>query len=308
MHNKVPTTVLITGASGFIGRGLQAFLLSNNIYKQYKIILLSSKSNDRFTTIDPLGYSFSSEAFVKNGINHIDIIIHLGAFTPKTGSEANNYYLSFSNINNTLHLINNLPNTPGKFVFISTIDVYQTGTNNIIDENTNTIPGSLYGWSKLYCEKMLKQWSDEKKVCLQIIRLGHIYGKWEDAYQKIIPLTIKTILNNSAPKIFTNGTELRSFLNISDCSRLIWQSIFLDGYNGPVNIASSHSITIIDLVNLIIKLSGSVLKPEFVQGNVEAIDYVFNVERMHKLLGTESVNLTDGLTEEIEYIKGMMHN
>ena len=308
MHYKVPTTVLITGASGFIGRGLQAFLLSNNIDKQYKIILLSSKQNDRFTTVDPLGYSFSLETFVKNGINKIDIVIHLGAFTPKTSGDANNYYLSFSNINNTFHLINNLPNTPGKCVFISTIDVYHTEQNKTIDEHTIAIPKSLYGWSKLYCEKMLKQWSDEKEVCLQILRLGHIYGKGEDAYQKIIPLTIKNILNNSAPKIYTNGTELRSFLNISDCSRLIWQSLFLDSYNGPVNIASSHSITVIDLVNLIIKLSGSVLKPEFVQGNCEAMDYVFNVDKMHKLLGSESVSLTDGLSEEIDYIKGKMHD
>lgn len=75
--------------------------------------------------------------------------------------------------------------------FKSTLDVYGK-IETIIDESS-FITLTMYGWSKLYCEKLLENWSKRNNIILQILRIGHIYGKGEKAYKKVIPVTIQKL-------------------------------------------------------------------------------------------------------------------
>ncbi|MFX4253329.1 NAD-dependent epimerase/dehydratase family protein, partial [Aliarcobacter butzleri] len=120
-------------------------------------------------------------------------------FTPKSGIEANDINKSNANIFNTKYLLDNLPNFPEKFIFLSTLDVYGK-IETIIDESSFTNPLTMYGWSKLYCEKLLENWSKENNIILQILRIGHIYGKGEKAYKKVIPITIQKLKNGENPQ------------------------------------------------------------------------------------------------------------
>ena len=87
-----------------------------------------------------------------------------------------------SNITSTAKLLkSNLPMIKN-FIFFSTIDVY--GYDNPITEETKPFPTSLYGHSKLYCEQMVSAWAAQKKVCHQILRIGHVYGEGEEKYTK----------------------------------------------------------------------------------------------------------------------------
>ena len=61
--------------------------------------------------------------------------------------------------------------------------------SKVICEETNTIPKSLYGWSKLYCEKMVEQYGELNGIDTQVLRVGHVYGTGEEGYKKIIPET-----------------------------------------------------------------------------------------------------------------------
>jgi nucleoside-diphosphate-sugar epimerase len=178
--------VLLTGASGFIGKHLLAALISK--YGKDNVLALTSAPLTDCRYLLHLDYSFGSGYFADNGYaDSITTIIHAGAFTPKNSAQANDWKQSNSNIHNTAVLLEaDLPRLE-KFIYLSTLDVY--GNDEIISENSTVAPASLYGHSKLYGEKMVTAWANDKKVFAQILRVGHVYGPGEEAYQKIIPVT-----------------------------------------------------------------------------------------------------------------------
>lgn len=289
-------TLLITGSTGFIGKHiLKQF--ENSYADMYDIVLLSSISNDLFKTVLHNDYTFSKNDFYKMGINHIDIILHIGAFTPKSGIEANDIEKSNSNIFSTKYLLNNLPNTPSQFIFLSTIDVYGK-IDTVINEGSQVNPLTMYGWSKLYCEKMIESWASENNVIIQILRVGHIYGQGEEAYKKVIPITIEKIKNGKNPQIFGSGEEKRSFLHVKDVCYFIMKSLELKTYEGIINLCSAKSYSIRKIVEMLIEIAKSNLQIEYSQTQVKGIDLVFDTSNMNRLLGYEQISIEEGLSNE----------
>ena len=175
--------------------------------------------------------------------------------------------------------------------------------NGVISEDSITAPSTLYGLSKLFTEKLLAEWATKNEVIFQILRIGHIYGEGEDAYQKIIPLSIKQILNNEAPVIYSDGQEKRTFLYIEDCCRMILKSLELEEYKGPINIVGSFPITIINLIKLIIETSEKNLTPIVQNSDTNTKDFIFNNEKMINYFGKESTLLQEGIKREYEYFE-----
>ncbi|WP_333804617.1 NAD-dependent epimerase/dehydratase family protein [Sulfurospirillum sp.] len=289
-------TLLITGATGFIGKHLLE-CLEKNYADKYDIVLLSSTSHDVFKTVLHNDYTFTKDDFHQIGIIHINIVLHIGAFIPKSGPEANNIKESNSNISNTKYLLDHLPNIPSKFIFLSTIDVYGA-MDTIIDEYKQPTPLTMYGWSKLYCEKMIESWALDNKVVIQLLRVGHIYGKGEEAYKKVIPVNLQRIKNGENPQIFGSGKEKRSFLHVDDVCNLIIKSLDLERYEGVINLCSNKSYTIKEIIELLLKITNSNLKIEYKQSHLQGIDYVFDTSKMNQLLGYEQVSIEDGLKDE----------
>lgn len=293
--------ILITGASGFIGKNLLRNIKIENQYSKDKIILLTKDNIEGYLCIQHNEYTFIKDDFVKLGIYEIDIVVHLGAFIPKNSQEANDIDKSFSNIRNTIYLLNNLPNTPKKIIFASTIDVYKN-TSDIIDENTDIFPSSLYGWSKLMCEKIIENYAIQSNSIVQILRIGHIYGIGEETYKKLIPVTIRKIISNESPEITSNKKELRSFLHVDDCSKSIIKSTELNTYTGPINLTSSNKISVLELINLLIRISNKKISIIINENKKEKRNLVFSNDKMNQYLCQESISLEKGLYEEYKYM------
>src|SRR6202034_1108067 len=98
--------ILLTGASGFIGRHLLDALVA--MFGDKNIVLLTSSPVVGLKSIEHKNYNFSKEVWVNNGIDSIDTVIHAGAFTPKNVNQANYWKLSSSNVSNTAYLLNNM--------------------------------------------------------------------------------------------------------------------------------------------------------------------------------------------------------
>ncbi|MDB0055260.1 NAD(P)-dependent oxidoreductase, partial [Bacteroidia bacterium] len=249
-------TILITGASGFIGNHLLKEI-KNNYSKDFRIVLLTSKEIQGYDCILHDDYKFTKNDFLNNNVKEVYAIIHLGAFIPKSGSDANLVEQSTSNINNLIYLLKNIPNTPKVFIYLSTVDVYGK-VNEIISESALTTPQTLYGWSKLYGEKILEHWAKQNDITIQILRIGHIYGSGEESYKKIIPITIKKIKRGESPEIYSDGSELRSFLHVNDCVKAIINAIKLETYVGPINVVANKGYSILEIVVTI----KSIINPE----------------------------------------------
>ncbi|RYE52131.1 MAG: NAD-dependent epimerase/dehydratase family protein, partial [Sphingobacteriales bacterium] len=247
---------------------------------------------------------FPKEFFEKSAFNgQIDTIIHAGAFTPKNGSAANDIEQCNTNIFSLEKLLQS--NIPGlkRIIYLSTLDVY--GADNVLSESSPLLPVSLYGHSKLYGEKMIETWAGNNGIKHQILRIGHVYGPGEEQYQKIIPVTMGKLLHKQPIEIWGDGSELRAFIYIDDVVRAIIKSIEITDEPGPVNIVSGNTISLIDLVKLIIEISGGKAAINYLDRKGDPRDLTFNTDLVRKHLLLEETKLSDGLRAEWEHMKGL---
>ncbi|MFA9290757.1 MAG: NAD-dependent epimerase/dehydratase family protein [Solirubrobacteraceae bacterium] len=296
--------ILLTGASGFIGKHLLSLLIEK--FGKENIVALTSKPIKDCAYLLHNNYQFDGDFFIKNGYEKIETIIHAGAYTPKKGSEANDINLCNSNIYNTEKLLNTILPNLKKVIYLSTLDVY--ANDLLTTETTLEKPVSLYGHSKLYCEKMIESWGKEQNKVVQILRIGHVYGPGEEAYQKIIPITINKILQNQSIQIWGNGNELRTFIYIKDVVKAITKAISIDENIGVVNLVGGHSISINNLVNKILFLSKKEVIIEKVEAKTEGRNLIFDNSKMISHLVSHETLLDDGLLEEFEYMKNYNTN
>jgi UDP-glucose 4-epimerase len=291
--------ILLTGASGFIGKHLIEAL--KNSFGEDNIVALTSSpiTNCRFLLHN--GYRFNDDFFIKNRFTDIDTIIHAGAFTPKSKSEINSIPNCNSNILSTYKLTTSKLPKLNKLIYLSSIDVYSN--EGLITETTPTLPISLYGQSKLYCEKLITTCAIQNSINYQILRLGHVYGPGEEKYNKIIPLTMNRLLKDEIIKIQGEGMELRSYIYIMDVVNSIIESLKPDKFLGVVNIVGSEQIRIKDLISKIISISQKVPIIENEKSTLNPNNIYSDNSKMKRLLITPKVCIDEGLIEEWDYMK-----
>lgn len=293
--------ILITGATGFIGTALLEYIQEIDVVFHEKLLILSSSRE--YTDIETLKLSLDDTIALKRVSNYdIETVFHIGAFIPKMVSEANRVDDCNRNIFFTANVLNALPESVQKIIFISTIDIYQP-TLGIIDEMTPTVPTTLYGASKLYSEKLVEAWSEQHGKICQVLRLGHIYGRGEAAYKKLIPEFIRQLLDDKMPVIYTDGQEKRSYLHVRDCVRAIWQAQNLEKYQGPINVVSKNAYPVLEIARKLQEISRKKIKIEILGKESVTKDFIFDNTKMKELLIDETVSLDQGLADEYEYFK-----
>jgi UDP-glucose 4-epimerase len=294
--------ILLTGASGFIGKHLLAALTQE--YGKEHILVLTSVPVTQANYLLHNGYNFDVNYFINTEYGEkIHTIIHAGAYTPKSGKQANDVEKCNNNIITADKLLQAyLPNLK-KIIYLSTLDVY--GPSHMISESSLTQPASLYGESKLYVEKMVTAWANANDKVHQILRVGHVYGPGEEAYQKIIPVTIKKLLQNQPPQIWGTGNEVRSFIYIKDIVNAILQALKLNGHAGVINLVSSQTITVSALVNKLIAISGKTVSAEILPADAPGRDFIFDNTKMKQILLADETALDTGLAAEWAYFKNL---
>ena len=293
--------ILITGASGFIGGRLLDAAIT--VWGRDNVLAFSSRKLPACQTIvyKSAESDFGLEPADKMLLEDIEVIVHAGAYTPKNGGEANVISACNENIFFTEKLLKLPFNKLRKIVFTSTLDVYAAAIP--ICESTPTQPATLYGWSKLYCEQMISFFASEKKIIGQILRVGHVYGPGEEKYAKFLPKTISNIVRGGSVELYGDGAELRSFIYIDDVIKAILASVDLDEDVGVINLVGGHAVSIKEVLDQLILLSGrpvDVVQREF---NGVKRDFVFDTSRLKKYLLPVETDFLSGLSTELAYFE-----
>jgi len=294
--------IAVTGTSGFIGSHLMGKLIEKFGYSQ--IIAFTSKESELYQSINHQDYTnFSNDRL---NLENAKVIIHAGAFIPKNNNDANNVVLCNSNIASTSELLKHIDKNLDKFIFLSSIDVYTE--TDVITEFTPIGMNSLYGISKIYCEKMVLDWGIENGVDVLVCRIGHVYGPGEEKYQKLIPETIKRILKGSDIEIWGSGEDLRAFIHVDDVVDSIVAAIDKKTESNIINIVSNHSLSISEIVESIIEVSQRSVNIQYKEYNGKARNLRFNNETLKRELFIPKVTFKDGLLTEWLHIKKNFEN
>jgi UDP-glucose 4-epimerase len=295
--------ILLTGASGFIGGHILTALVKS--CGRESITALTSKE---IPDINCITYK-SVQDFDLNKTNFDDIthVIHAGAFTPKDSQQSNSIKSCFNNIEYTKELFSYDFKSLVRFVNLSTLDVY-AATFEELSESSPIKPISLYGSSKLYCEEMVKAFSEQRDVNYINLRIGHVYGPGEEKYKKVLPIAIQNILENKPLELWGDGSDLRSFIFIDDVVQSILNSLKSAVSNIDINIVSGVAISIKDLLNKVIKVSNQSVKVNKRESSHQKRDLVFDNSLLLQTILDKETDLMHGLKIEYEYMKKKYEN
>ena len=291
--------ILITGASGFVGKKVLERLLPNN-----DVIALSSQTLDGVTSIPSLNYSFDNNYLRNNGCEQTEVLLHVGAFIPKTTQDADDLELTTENILSTKRLLQSILPNLKKIVFISTSDVYQH-CEGVLSENTPAIPSTMYGWSKLYCEQIIRKHCEAKGMDCIILRLGHVYGEGEEKYRKVMPIMVRNAINGENLNIYGDGEAIRSFIYINDVAQAITNALNLQGIK-VINVVGDETTTINELADLIKSFSNKDITILHTETNQPNVNYIFDNSLLRKYLLPDLTPLNVGLKKEYQYMESLI--
>jgi GDP-D-mannose 3', 5'-epimerase len=122
-------------------------------------------------------------------------------------------------------------------------------------------PDSDYGWEKLFSERLYLAAARNKGIDARVARYHNIFGvegSWNDGREKApaaICRKVAMVENGGEIELWGDGEQTRSFLYVDEC---IEATIRLTRSNwaGPVNIGSDEMVSINQLANRIIDISG----------------------------------------------------
>ncbi|MGB2521168.1 NAD-dependent epimerase/dehydratase family protein [Shewanella algae] len=294
---------LLTGTNGFIGSKLLSRMSS--IYGEKNIVILSSRPSSTFNTI-VYDEFFNIPDHDKEKLKSIDVVIHVGAYTPKNSSQINDLKGCNSNIFFTEFLLNlNIRNLK-KIIYFSTLDVYEC--QGVISEDSRVNPNSLYGMSKYYCERLILEYSKQHNIQCKILRVGHVYGPGEENYQKLIPVSIKKISTGKMIELWGDGNELRSYIYVDDVVSACLNAIELNVNYELFNIVSSKAISILELLNIISLILDKPLLVKKIDCEYTPVNFTFNNTKMKRYLLDNETDIISGLTKEIDTYGGVVEN
>lgn len=287
--------ILITGGAGYLGNSLVLELLKNSRIEKIVVYDNLSRSNYNIFTS---GY-FSKDdrlIFVKGDILDqrclnrslidIDTVFHLAAKVGEPYRDIDSQ--QFDQVNNwgTSVLANEvLKSNVENFVYVSSVYVYGTSESSV-NVHSEPTPNSFYGVSKLKGERQSAAiLSNELK--LYTLRIGNLYG-YNPAirYDVIINKLLFDAYYLGLINIYGDGHQVRPFLEVNECARIMIEVIDSNSNPGVYNIVEKN----LEIVQVVSMLKNSILELDhrYINRNVKMNNIIVeNSNSLNKYFNNE---------------------
>jgi GDP-L-fucose synthase len=256
--------LLVTGGSGFIGINL---LKELSKLKKYKITATYFKAKN-FYKVNQVNYVKTDLENLRNCLKickNMDIIVMCAANSSGAAVMEKTPLVHLTpNVRMNLNMLEAAYSQGvGKFIFISSNTVYPV--SNFAMKETDAkfnffekyhVVGWMKRFSEIVCEIYSKKIKNPMKTI--VVRPGNLYGpydKFDPEKAKVIPSLITKIVNRQNPiNVWGNGKDLKDFLYIDDFCRSLTKIINLNTDFNTFNIASGKSITVKEVLKILMKI------------------------------------------------------
>jgi UDP-glucose 4-epimerase len=301
--------VVVTGGAGFIGshivehwhnEGVEVHVIDNlrsgylsNIQNFSKIIFHLGSISDR--------------ELVFKVLKNVDYIFHLAALVsvPESFEKPNECF--DINVDGLLNVLNAAKEFGAKkIVFSSSAAVY--GDNPISPKTVDMKPApkSPYGITKLDGEYYLNMYNEMFGVGAVSLRYFNVFGPRQDPksqYASAIPIFVEKAMKNEPIIVHGDGEQTRDFIYVNDVVQANILAATNEKVNGVFNVATGKTISINEIVRLVIEEIGSKSKIVYEkerQGDIKHSLASIN-ETQEKLKFKPQYDLMKGLKETIKY-------
>lgn len=313
--------ILIAGSSGFIGSNLtEKFRLQGHEVVGVDIVEPKYIAPDGFVKCDlsdnkkTLGFEIGPNLYDEVYI----LACEMGGMGYIGDEQAHGYEIGIGStkiVTNMIDYCRMSLKKNQKVFYSSSACVYpeflQTDCDAMSLVESDAIPAApdlLYGWQKLYAEKMFKA----SGLNYRIARFHNIFGKYgtyDNGKEKAPAALIrKAILAKDGDEIevWGPGTQTRSFLHIETCMEGVIR-LMQSGYPSPINIGSDECVSINELAKIIIDISGKALTIKNITGNVGVQGRNSDNTLCEKVLDwAPDTKLIDGLRKTYSWIESQI--
>jgi dTDP-6-deoxy-L-talose 4-dehydrogenase (NAD+) len=287
INNK---TILVTGATGFIGNYLIADLLNAG----YRVIASSlnkdkAKSCDWFSHVTYIPFDITKYSQSENlytFFNKPDLLIHLA-------------WSGLPDYNSLHHVEDNLM---AHYFFCKNLiinglkDLTVTGTcmeygmkNGELNEENVTSPSNSYSVSKATLHSFLKLLKKDYNFQLKWLRLFYSYGNGQ--HPNSLYSQLRTAVDQQLPVFnMSKGDQIRDFLPIQQMAEYIMKAATQDRSSGVINICSNSPITVLNLVENLIQQNNWKIKLNtgfYPYSNLEPMYFWGDNSKLLKILNNE---------------------
>lgn len=254
--------LLVTGGAGFIGSNFIRYIL--NKYPDYKIInydkLTYAGNPDNLRDVEKdKRYKFVKGdicdfKLVNKHMKKADAVVNFAAETHVDRSILNAGLFIRTDVNGTFSLLESArANKIGKFVHISTDEVYGSILKGSFSEESPLKPNSPYSAAKASSDMLVRSYFTTYGVPAVITRCSNNYGPFQYP-EKIIPLFVTNAIDDQKLPLYGDGKNVRDWLYVADHCRAVDIALH-KGKNGEVyNIGGGVEMTNIELTRKVLKI------------------------------------------------------
>ena len=256
--------VAITGGAGFVGSHLAEFLLAqghqvtclDNLITGNSKNLENIRGNENFSFIE---YDVTNHIDLPDSV---DYILHFAS--PASPVDFDRFPIQIMKAGGlgTLNALGLAKAKNAKFLLASSSEVYGDALINPQKEdywgNVNPIgPRGVYDEAKRFAEALTIAYHRQHGIGTRIARIFNTYGpRMRQDDGRVIPNFITQALRDEPLTVFGDGSQTRSFCYISDLVMAI-HKLMLSDVIEPVNLGNPHEMTIRELAEKIIGITGS---------------------------------------------------
>jgi UDP-glucose 4-epimerase len=304
---------LVTGGAGFIGSTIVDQLLAagvsevrviDNLVRGNAANLASAmnKGNVRLMEGD-----IRDRSLLDWATEGVDYVFHQAALRITRCAEAPRDAVEVL-IDGSLNVIEAaLKHGVKKISAASSASVYGEPSYLPVDESHPFNNRTMYGAGKIATEQMLRAYHDTSGLSYVAFRPFNVYGPRMDmtgVYTEVLVRWLDAIEANKPPLIFGDGSQSMDFVYVEDVARAYIMAIQNEVSDEVFNIGTGVQTSLCELCEMLLKLTGSSLKPEYREarrvGNVQRRRAA--IDKAQKMLGFRAnVTLEQGLRALIRW-------
>ncbi len=266
--------VAVTGATGFLGGHLTSMLTDQGA----RVVVLvrdgvpqSSLGGGWAAQVSAVSGPVEDQALVERMLGEYDVttVFHLAAQTQVGVANRNPLSTYEANVRGTWALLEAVRRSPSVTQVVTASSDKAYGKQPVLPytEDMPLLATNPYDVSKACADLVAQSYARTYGVPVVVTRCANFFGPGDTNWERLVPSTVRSVLQGERPVIRSDGTMTRDYLYVVDGALAYLQLVEAMAADPSLageafNLSTERPLSVLDLVRLIQEAAGTDLEPD----------------------------------------------